>query len=277
MTNQEEAMEAFFSSMYFRNLLVVMALMICLWLLSLKLKDASIMDIFWGPGFVLVACLTYFMADGFWGRKLLVAFLVTLWGLRLALHIAMRNFGKGEDRRYRAWREQYGNRYWWISFFKVFFIQGILLWVISLGVQTVLMAPSPGKFVWLDALGGLVWGAGFLFEAVGDWQLERFKSDPNSKGKVMDRGLWKYTRHPNYFGESLIWWGLFLISLTDISNFWTVISPLVITFLLLKVSGVAMLERDISNRRPKYQAYIRRTNAFIPWFPKKKTGYKTAS
>ena len=272
-----EAMEAFLSSMYFRNLLFIMALMICLWLLSLKLKDASIMDIFWGPGFVLVAWLTYFMADGFWGRKLLVAVLITLWGLRLALHIAVRNFGKGEDRRYRAWRLQYGNRFWWVSFFKVFFLQGILLWVISLGVQAVQMASTPGKFVWLDALGFAVWAVGFLFETIGDWQLEKFKSDPDSKGKVMKRGLWAYTRHPNYFGESLIWWGIFLISLTNISNFWTIISPLVITFLLLKVSGVAMLERDISKRRPEYQAYIRRTPAFVPWFPKKEADHKTGT
>jgi steroid 5-alpha reductase family enzyme len=275
MTIQEEAMEVFLSSMYFRNLLFVMALMICLWLLSLKLKDASIMDIFWGPGFVIVTWLTYFMVDGFWGRKLLVAFLISLWGLRLALHIAIRNFGKGEDRRYRAWRVQYGNRFWWISFFKVFFLQGILLWVISLGVQTVQMASTPGKFVWLDALGCAVWAIGFLFETIGDWQLESFRSEPDSQGKVMNRGLWAYTRHPNYFGESLIWWGIFLISLTDISNFWTVISPLVITFLLLKVSGVAMLERDISKRRPDYQAYIRRTPAFVPWFPKKEANHKT--
>jgi len=267
-------MEAFLSSPYFRNLLIVIALMLCLWLLSLKLKDASIMDIFWGPGFILVAWVSYFMADGFLGRRLLVAFLVTLWGLRLALHIAIRNLGKGEDRRYRAWREAYGNRFWWISFFKVFFLQGILLWVISLGVQTVQMASAPGKFVWLDALGCVVWAVGFVFEAVGDWQLQKFRSDPGSKGKVMDRGLWAYTRHPNYFGESLIWWGLFLITLTDISNFWTVISPLIMTYLLLRVSGVAMLERDISERRPEYQAYIRRTPAFLPCFPKKNSDRK---
>ena len=270
-------MEDFISSIYFRNLLYVMILMIGLWLLSLKLKDASIMDIFWGPGFAFVAWLTYIMADGFWGRKLLAAVLVTLWGLRLAIHIAVRNFGKGEDRRYRAWREKHGDRFWWVSFFKVFFLQGILLWVISLGFQTAQMASSPGTFIWLDALGCLVWAVGFFIEAVGDRQLERFRSDPNSRGKVMDRGLWAYTRHPNYFGESLIWWGLFLITLTDIAHVWTVISPIVITLLLLKVSGVALLERDISERRPEYQAYIRRTHAFIPWFPKKDADRKTGT
>jgi steroid 5-alpha reductase family enzyme len=136
------------------------------------------------------------------------------------------------------------------------------------------MAEYPGQFVWLDFLGFAVWVIGFLFETIGDWQLAKFQSDPDSKGKVMDRGLWATTRHPNYFGESLIWWGLFLIAMAEQAHFWTVISPLVITFLLLKVSGVAMLERDISSRRPEYQAYIRRTSAFFPWFPKKNTEKK---
>lgn len=235
---------------YLQNLLFVMALMVCLWLLSLALRDASIMDIFWGPGFVFVAWLTCFMADGFWERKLLVAILVTLWGIRLALHIALRNIGKGEDRRYRAWREQYGSHFWWISLFQVFCLQGILLWTISLAFQTAQMAEYPGRFVWLDLVGSGFWVIGFLFETIGDWQLAKFQSDPNSKGRVMDRGLWAYTRHPNYFGESLMWWGLFVIAMTNHSHIWTIISPIIITFLLLRVSGVAMLERDISNRRP---------------------------
>jgi steroid 5-alpha reductase family enzyme len=258
----------FLSSIYFQNLLIVIALMICLWLLSLAVKDASIMDIFWGPGFVLLAWLTYFAADGFPGRRLLVAILVSLWGIRLAVHIAKRNMGKGEDRRYRAWREQYGKHFWWISFFQVFCLQGILLWIISLAFQTAQIAGYPGRFVWLDFLGCGIWLIGFLFETIGDWQLAQFRSDPNSKGKVMNRGLWTYTRHPNYFGESLVWWGLFLVAMADKSHLWTVVSPILITFLLLRVSGVAMLERDISKRRPEYEAYIRRTSAFIPWFPK---------
>ena len=128
---------------------------------------------------------------------------------------------------------------------------------------------EPRAFVWLDVVGTLVWTAGFLFEVVGDAQLRRFKSNPGSQGKVMDRGLWAYTRHPNYFGESLVWWGIFLISLVDISNLWTIISPVLITFLLLRVSGVAMLEKDMTDRRPAYRNYIKTTSAFIPWFPKK--------
>ena len=261
-------------NIYLLNLLCVIALMLCLWMFSLRLKDASIIDIFWGPGFVLVSWLTYFTASGFEGRKLLVSILVTAWGLRLAIHIAARNLGKGEDRRYMAWRSKYGNSFWWISLFRVFFLQGLLLWLISLEVQAAMSSPLPAEFVFLDALGLIIWIFGFLFEAIGDWQLSKFKSRADSHGKVMNTGLWAYTRHPNYFGEALVWWGLFIISITNTSNFWTLISPVLITFLLLRVSGVTLLEKDISERRPEYQEYIKRTSPFIPWFPGKSPGPK---
>lgn len=257
---------------YLLNLLVILFLIVCVWLLSLMLKDAGIMDIFWGGGFIIVSWITFFMSDGFSGRALLVALLVTLWGARLAIHIGIRNIGKGEDRRYRAWREKYGEGFWWISLFKVFLLQGVILWVISLTVQAAQIAALPERFTALDMAGLFVWAVGIFFEAVGDWQLKRFKADPDSRGKVMDRGLWAYTRHPNYFGESLIWWGIFLVSMADGSNIWSVVSPLLITYLLLRVSGVAMLERDISERRPEYRDYIMRTSAFIPWFRKKGEG-----
>ena len=262
-------MENAFLSVYLTNLIWVMAYVTGIWLLSLKLQDASIMDIFWGPGFAMTGWVTFFVTDGFLGRKLLVAMLVTLWGLRLGIHIAARNLGKGEDPRYKTWRSEHGKNFWWVSLFKVFLLQGILLWVISLGVQSAQIYPSPDHLVWLDVLGTCIWCVGFFFEAAGDWQLQQFKSNPDSRGKVMDRGLWRYTRHPNYFGESLIWWGLFVISIAHLSNLWTVISPIVITFLLLRVSGVSLLEKDITERRPKYRDYIERTSAFIPWFPKR--------
>jgi steroid 5-alpha reductase family enzyme len=233
------------------------------------LKDASIADIFWGPGFVLVAWISYVTADGFCGRKLLVAGIVTLWGLRLAIHIATRNIGKGEDPRYQAWRAQYGKSFWWVSLFKVFLLQGVLLWVIAVGFQAAMISRVPDTFVWQDVLGTVICAIGLIFEAVADFQLRRFKADPGSRGKVMDRGLWAYSRHPNYFGESLVWWGLSLIALADISNAWTLVSPVLITFLLLRVSGVSLLERHMTKRRPAYEAYTARTSAFIPWFPKK--------
>lgn len=265
-------MDRLILSLYLLNLLCVIVFMVVLWVFSLKLQDASIADIFWGPGFVLVAWVTFLTADGLWARRLLVAVLVTLWGLRLGLHIATRNLGKGEDPRYHAWRTQHGKKFWWISLFKVFLLQAILLWVISLALQTAMIMQFPVRLVWTDALGTIICMGGFLFEAVADWQLRRFKSTPGSRGKIMDQGLWAYSRHPNYFGESLVWWGLFIIAMADISNVWTLVSPVLITFLLLRVSGVSLLERHIRKRRPGYEAYVERTRAFIPWLPRKRDG-----
>jgi steroid 5-alpha reductase family enzyme len=251
------------------NLAAIIGLMTTVWLLSLAKKDASIVDIFWGLGFVLIAWLTFIQADGYPSRKLLITTLTTIWGLRLSIYILVRNWGHGEDRRYQAWRSQYGDRFWWVSFFTVFGLQAILLWVISLVLQVGQLSPVPAKLALLDGIGTLIWAAGFIFEAVGDWQLYRFKADPANEGKVMNRGLWAYTRHPNYFGESLVWWGLFVIVLATPSSLWVIISPVFITFLLLKVSGVSLLEKTILDTRPKYRDYMKTTNAFFPWFPKK--------
>ncbi len=256
-------------SIFIFNLAAVMALMLAVWLLSLIKGDASIVDVFWGLGFVVLAWLTFFRADGHLGRRVLLTSLTTLWGLRLALYILIRNWGHGEDRRYQAWRAQYGSRFWWVSLFTVFWLQAGLLWIISLVVQVGELSPEPAKFIWLDALGTIIWLFGFGFEALADWQLYRFKADPANEGKVMNKGLWAYTRHPNYFGESLVWWGLFIITLATPGSAWVVISPLLITFLLLKVSGVTLLEKTIVDSRPEYEEYIKSTSSFIPWFPKK--------
>lgn len=256
-------------SIFITNLAAVIAMMFAIWLLSLIKKDASIVDVFWGLGFVMVAWLTFLQGDGYLGRKILITLLTTLWGLRLALHILMRNWGHGEDRRYQAWRAQYGPRFWWVSLFTVFGLQGVLLWTISLVLQVGQISAIPARLVILDFLGAIVWTVGFIFEAVADWQLYRFKADPDNKGKVMDKGLWAYSRHPNYFGESLVWWGLFLITLATPGSFWVVICPLLITFLLLKVSGVTLMEKTIVESRPEYEEYIKSTSSFIPWLPKK--------
>ena len=252
------------------NLAAVLALMAGAWALSLVLEDASIADVFWGLGFVLVAWVTFFLADGHLPRKALITVLVTVWGLRLAVHIGWRKRGKGEDRRYQAWRSRYGKKFWWVSLFTVFGLQGLLLWVISLSVQAGQISPAPAALGLSDFAGLAVWCVGFLFEAVGDAQLARFKADPANRGKVMDRGLWAYTRHPNYFGECLMWWGLFLIALSAPGNLWTVVSPVTITFLLLKVSGVSLLEKSMEETRPAYRDYQERTSAFFPWFPGRK-------
>ncbi len=254
---------------YIANLALVLLLMVLLWVLSLIKKDAGIADVFWGLGFVIVAWITGIRVHDLDWRKITVLILVSIWGLRLACHIGWRNWGKEEDRRYQKWREEYGDRFWWMSLFLVFGLQGVLLWVISLVVQAALVSNSPDYILWLDGAGILLWSVGFMFEAVGDWQLARFKADPNNSRKIMDRGLWAYTRHPNYFGECLIWWGIFCLAATTPKNLWTIVSPVTITFLLLRVSGVTLLEKDMAERRPDYREYVRTTSAFIPWFRKK--------
>jgi len=158
---------------------------------------------------------------------------------------------------------------WFCRWVTVFGLQGVLLWVISLVLQVGQISAIPARLIILDFLGAIVWTVGFIFEAVADWQLYSFKADPANKGKVMNKGLWAYSRHPNYFGETLVWWGLFLITLATPGSFWVVICPLLITFLLLKVSGVTLLEKIIVDSRPEYEEYIKSTSSFIPWFPKK--------
>jgi steroid 5-alpha reductase family enzyme len=246
------------------TLVVLLMLVFGLWLVSLALKDASIVDIFWGCGFVVVAWLGYFNAQGFAPRKLLLTTLVTIWGVRLAIYLFWRNHGKGEDYRYRAMRKRSKN-FPLLSLPIVFIFQGVLIWLISLPIQ--FAQASTAQLTAFDWLGVALWAIGLAFEAVGDWQLARFKADPNNKGKVMARGLWRYTRHPNYFGDALLWWGLFCFALPE--GWWTIISPLVMTTLLLKISGVALLEKTLAKTKPQYAEYVRRTNAFVPWFPKK--------
>jgi steroid 5-alpha reductase family enzyme len=247
--------------------LIIFGLMTVVWLISLALRDASIVDIVWGMGFVAVAWLYHLMAGGDPTRKLLITSLATIWGLRLSVYIAWRNLGKGEDYRYRRWREEAGVSWWWRSYLQVFLLQGLLMWMISSPLLAAHGGNGTAGLNPLDYLGLLVWLVGFFFEAVGDLQLARFKSDPSNKGKLLTEGVWRYTRHPNYFGDAAQWWGFFLIAAAA-GGWITVYSPILMTYLLLRVSGVAMLERDLQEKKPGYDAYIRRTNAFIPWFPK---------
>jgi steroid 5-alpha reductase family enzyme len=249
--------------------LIVLAYMAAIWLLSLLTKNASIVDIFWGLGFVLLAAVYLVTTDGFVGRKALITTLVAIWGLRLSLYILWRNWGKGEDYRYRKWREQAGGKFWWTSLFQVFLLQGLLLWLISTPILAAQFSDDPDHFSAFDLLGALVWSVGFFFEAVGDWQLARFKSDPANKGKVMRSGLWAYTRHPNYFGDATQWWGYYLIAAGTVGGYWTFFSPILMTVLLLRVSGVALLERTQVETKPQYRDYIESTSAFLPWFPRK--------
>lgn len=251
------------------NLAAVAAMMVIGWLVSLVYRNVTIVDSLWGLGFVLVAWLTFFMSDGYWGRQMLLAIVVTLWGLRLSAYLSWRNWGKGEDPRYGSWREKSGDRFWLVSLFKVFILQAFFLWVIALALQIGQLAKSPATLTGLDALGSLVWATGFIFESIADWQLARFKSDPANKGRVMDRGLWAYTRHPNYFCEFLVWWGIFFITLSTPSSWWTILSPVIITVVLLKMTGIPLTEKALVEKRPGYNDYIQRTSAFIPWWPAK--------
>ncbi len=249
------------------TLAVLLSVMIALWGVGTARRDVSLVDIFWGLGFAGVAWLSVSLNANSAVRPRLLALLVSIWGMRLALYILWRNWGHGEDRRYTAMRIHHGRRFWWVSLLTVFLLQGVLLWWISWPLQVTAVNAGPADLQWTDALGLLLWGAGFAFEAIGDWQLARFKSQPENAGRVMDRGLWRYTRHPNYFGEVLIWWGFWCISLAA-GGVWTILSPIVMTFLLLKVSGVSLLESTMTDRRPDYADYQRRTSPFLPWPPK---------
>jgi len=247
---------------------IVLALVTALWLVSVALRDSSIVDVFWGCGFVIVAWFAYVLGDGSPDRRLLLALLVTVWGLRLTVYLARRNLGAGEDRRYAAMRRRHGERWPLRSLVVVFWLQGTLMWVVSLPVQVAMADPTPAGFGVLDWVGTAVWVVGLAFEAIGDRQLARFKSDPANRGKVMDRGLWRYTRHPNYFGDFCVWWGIWLVALATGSAWWTVIGPVVMSILLIRVSGAAPLERSMVKRREGYEDYVVRTSPFFPLPPR---------
>lgn len=262
-------------SLFLATFLIVIFAMALLWLISLSRRDASIVDIFWGLGFAGVAMVSfgYPQLIGRSGeleilppRQLLVGGMALVWGVRLALHLGWRNLGRGEDPRYRAMRERYGRRFPLLSLPLVFLLQGTILWFVSLPIQ--LAGSTVGHPGLADWVGGGLWGVGLLFETVGDWQLTRFRADPANQGQILDRGLWAWTRHPNYFGDALVWWGL---SVPVIFNGypWVVVSPMVMTWLLLRVSGVPLLERALVETRPGYADYIARTSGFIPWPPKR--------
>lgn len=250
--------------------LVILGYMALLWIVSLILKNASIVDICWGAGFVLSNWVYFTLTpDGFTARKWLIGILVTIWGLRLSLYILWRNWGKPEDFRYHKWREEEGERWWWFSFFKVFLLQGFLMWIISAPLLAAQISPAPAKLTLLDFGAVSVWFIGFFFEAAGDWQMARFKANPANKGKVLNTGVWRYTRHPNYFGDAAQWWGYYLVAAAASGGFWTIFSPILMTTLLLRVSGVALLERTLKETKPQYKEYIETTSAFVPWFPRK--------
>lgn len=250
--------------------LVVLGLMILLWLVSLGLKNSSIVDIFWGVGFVIATWVAFLLTpDGFTTRKLLLSILVTIWGLRLSFHILTRNWGKPEDFRYQEWRKEAGASWWWKSLFRVFLLQGTLLWIVATPLLAAQISAKPDLLTLLDYITFPVWFFGFFFEAAGDWQLAHFKANPANKGKVLNTGVWRFTRHPNYFGDATQWWSYYLIALVA-GGWWTIFSPIIMMILLMRVSGVTLLEKTLKETKPGYKEYIESTSEFIPWFPRKR-------
>jgi len=246
---------------YATGLAAMLAAAAATWGLSLKLQRVSIVDTLWSLLFLLGA-FVYAFAGGAWSaRALLVLALVSVWALRLSVYITWRNWGHGEDPRYEVIRARNEPNFAFKSLYLVFGLQAVLAWIISLPTLGATLSAAP--LTALDAAGSALWLVGITFEAGGDWQLARFKANPANRGRVMDRGFWRFTRHPNYFGDFCVWWGLYLIAAGG-GAWWSLLGPLVMSVLLLKVSGVALLESDIAKRRPEYVDYIKRTNAFFP-------------
>lgn len=231
------------------------------WLVSLVKRNVSIVDSMWSLMFVISALGYASQATDLGPRATLVLTLLLIWALRLSIYIAWRNWGEEEDYRYQQIRANNSPNFPLKSLYIVFGLQAVLAWFVSLPVLGAISGSTPLGL--LDGLGVALWLTGFLFESVGDYQLARFRANPENKGQVMRSGLWRFTRHPNYFGDFCVWWGFYLVAVSS-GAWWTILSPLMMSFLLLKVSGVAMLEKTIANRRPKYADYIASTNAFFP-------------
>jgi steroid 5-alpha reductase family enzyme len=246
--------------------IAVFLYMMALFVVATILKNFSIVDIGWGFGFIVVVAALFVRSPELFPANVLMAALILLWGFRLALHILRRNWGKPEDFRYANMRKKWGRRAVVNSFFFIFMLQGVLMLVVSFSA-TVLFAAPPRPLAALDVVGAFVFLIGFLFETVGDAQLAAHVRDPQNKGKLMTTGLWSITRHPNYFGEASLWWGIWLIGLSSPAGWAAIVSPITITGLLLFVSGVPLLEKKYAGR-PDWEAYKKRTSKFFPWFPR---------
>jgi steroid 5-alpha reductase family enzyme len=245
---------------------VTLVIMCSLWLASLKLRDVSIVDLYWGPGFAVIAWVAWTLGDG-GARATLVVALATLWGIRLGIYLLVRNHGKPEDYRYAAMRRRHGHRFAMLSLFTVFLLQGVLMYIVSLPLQVVQMGGG-NHLNALDAFGVALFTIGFVFESVGDYQLAKFKAFAGNSGQVMDRGLWGWTRHPNYFGDFTLWWGFGAFALA-VGAYWTLVGPLLMSIFLMRISGAALLEKGLRKSKPKYAEYEASTSAFFPLPPRK--------
>lgn len=246
----------------------ITAFMIGMFILSLLIKRNDIADSAWGIGFVIIALTCLQVTSNINLKAIIVYSAVVIWGLRLSAHIFLRNISKPEDFRYHKWRLEWGRWFYLRSFIQVYLLQGVFMLVISMPILFVSLQNDPNNFGLLNWIGLAVLGIGYFFEIVADWQLRQFKRNPKNKGKLLRSGLWAYSRHPNYFGESCVWWGIWFLSVSSIDDIVSLISPITITYLLLFVSGIPMLEEKM-NKHPDFQGYSQKTNKFFPWFTKK--------
>jgi steroid 5-alpha reductase family enzyme len=257
------------ASLLAQNFIVIMAIMVLLWLVSIRLGDVSFIDSFWAFGFVIIAGLTFVTTDGSIGRAGLLLVITTVWGLRLSGYLFWRWWREGADGRYVAMQRRFeGNVH--LAFLRnVFLLQGLLLWTVSLPIQLGALQAEPARLGLLAEIGSLIALVGIVVEAIADSQLARFKGDARNAGQVLDTGLWRYTRHPNYFGDLCVWWGLFLIAAETSAGRFSILGPVVMTWILLKWSGAVLLERRLKRSRPGYEDYIERTSWLIPRPPRK--------
>jgi steroid 5-alpha reductase family enzyme len=254
------------------NFLALSASFVVLWLISIRLRDVSFVDGYWALGMVFMAALSFFQSDGYAPRKRLLLGLTALWGVRLGLHLFTRWRKEGVDPRYArilgGLMEKKGWSFGKAALIQVFVLQAPLLFFVCLPAQVGQFAGEPSQLGLLAWIGTALALTGIAFESIGDWQLRQFRRNPESKGKVLDTGLWRYTRHPNYFGDCCTWWGIWLIAAETGPGRWAIVGPVLLTFLLMKWSGVPLLEYALKKRRPGYEDYIRRTSSFFPLPPK---------
>lgn len=248
------------------NFAVIIGCVLFLWLISIPLRDVSIIDMAFAIILCLVAVSTYYLSDNIHDRKPLVLVLVAIWAIRITWHLVRRNWGHGEDARYsklRSWVED-DRAFVWLSLRKVFLLQGVVLWLVSLPMQAAMVLRTPLELGWIAYVGTLVCAGGIIFEAVADAQLTRFRANPSNQGTVLNTGVWRYSRHPNYFGELCVWWGLFIIACENPLALFTIVGPLAYTYLIINVTGQRTLDKKLAREKPDYAAYMQSTNGIIP-------------
>jgi len=253
------------------NFGVAIGAVLLLWLISIPLRDVSIIDMFFAAVLFAITAVSFVMGNGIAARKQLLLILVGLWAVRITVHLIKRNWGHGEDPRYtklRRWTSD-DKSFIWLSLRKVFLLQGVVIWFVSLPVQVAAAFTTPLTLGWPAWLGAGLWAVGFFFESVADLQLTQFRADPANKGTVLRTGLWKYSRHPNYFGELCVWWGLFLVACDNLIGLLTVIGPILYTFLIINVTGQRTLDKKLAREKPGYAAYMESTSGLLPMRPKK--------